>query len=160
MMVLTVAMGLFTSTVNSTSRQRASKRQAVIAAEGARRILEIMRSQNFQQIFALYNASIVDDPGGPGTAFGPHFSVPGLSAQTGDADGFVGEVRFAWPGPAMSEQSVDEPLGFPRDISGNGAVDNVDHASNYILVPVEVRLRWGGPAGDRTLSVFTAFANL
>ncbi len=160
MVVLTVAMGLFTSTVNSTSRQRAAKRQAVIASEGARRILEVMRSQNFQQIFALYNNSIVDDPGGPGTAPGPHFSVPGLTAQSGDADGFVGQVRFAWPGPAISEQAVDETLGFPRDISGNDTVDAANHATDYILLPVEVRLQWGGPAGDRSLSVFTAFSNL
>ncbi len=160
MVVLTVAMGLFTSTVNSTSRQRASKREAVIASEGARRILEVMRSQDFQRIFALYNQSTADDPGGPGTAPGPHFSVPGLSPQAGDADGLVGEVRFAWNGPAMSEQVVHEELGFPRDISGDDVVDAADHSGNYILLPVEVRMQWNGPGGDRTLRVFTSFSNL
>jgi hypothetical protein len=160
MVVLTVAMGMFTSTVNSTARQRSAKREAVIAAEGARRILEVMRAQEFQDLFALYNAYPGDDPEGPGSGPGADFVVPGLTPRAADADGLVGKILFGSPGPALSEQADYPELGYPRDISGNGDEDNDDHSGDYVLLPVQIRVEWVGAGGERALNVFTSFTNL
>ena len=37
------------------------------------------------EVFALFNLAIGDDPGGPGTAPGAHFEVEGLQPVDGDA---------------------------------------------------------------------------
>lgn len=158
--VLTVAMAMFTSTMASTARQRMTKRESAIAAEAGRRMLEVLRATVHARIFALYNHSTEDDPGGAGTAPGRHFAVIGLTPAADDLDGFVGEIVFPSPGPTLRED-VDMPeLGMARDLDADGEVDDLDHAADYELLPVMVRMRWQSRSGPRELEMFTLLADL
>jgi type II secretory pathway pseudopilin PulG len=158
--VLTVAMAMFTSTMASTSRQRLSKREGAIAAEAGRRMLEILRASTHAQVFALYNASPVDDPGGAGTAPGKNFGVASLAPTDDDPDGCVGEIIFPAAGPTLPEDVEIAELGMSRDLDADGLIDSEDHAGDYAVLPVQVRLRWKGRAGVRELQMFTLLADL
>ncbi|MEM7518092.1 MAG: prepilin-type N-terminal cleavage/methylation domain-containing protein [Planctomycetota bacterium] len=89
--ILTVAMGMYASTVISTAKLRAIHRETSIAAEAARATIERMHNVPFAEIFARYNANGEDDPEGADTAPGAFFTVQGLDALPG-SEGFVGEV--------------------------------------------------------------------
>jgi len=158
--VLTVAMAMFTSTMASTARQRMTKRESAIAAEAGRRMFEVMRAGIHAQTFARFNASPDDDPGGPGTAPGKDFAVAGLAPAADDPDGFVGEIVFPSAGPVLREDGEFVALGMPRDLDADGEVDDADHAGDYQLLPVMVRLRWQSRSGPRQLEMFTLLANL
>src|ERR1700741_4305872 len=148
MAVLTMAVGMFSSTLVSTSRQSRIKREQAIAAEAARQALERMRSLPCGQLFATYNAAPGDDPGGAGTAAGQGFAVPGIEGRPGPAEGLAARIVFPTIGAALREDSNDASLGMPRDLDGAGAVDASDHASDYLLLPAHVRIEWRGAAGD------------
>ena len=123
-----------------------SNRERTLATEAARRVLEEIRDQNFAQVFALYDASTANDPGG--TAPGAAFDVEGLTAQEGDADGRVGEIVLPVLGLQLREDVNDAALGMPHDLDADGAVDALDHSGDYKLLPVLVRVAWktkGGP---------------
>jgi type II secretory pathway pseudopilin PulG len=157
MAVLTMAVGMFSSTLVSTSRHSRMKREIAIAAEGARRAMELMRSQSCTGLFANYNANQADDPGGAGTAPGQNFAVEGLDVRSGDADGCVGKIIFPTIESALREDSVDASLGMPRDLNGDKLVDGLNHAGDYVLLPVHVRIEWKGVGGDMSLDLYNQF---
>jgi hypothetical protein len=43
----------------------------------------------------------------------------------------------------------------PRDLDGDGVVDALNHATNYVLLPVRVRVAWRGVSGARQLDFDT-----
>jgi prepilin-type N-terminal cleavage/methylation domain-containing protein len=160
MIVLTVATGMLCGTMVSSARQTRTKRDMAVASEAGRRMLELLRSQPFSEIFARYNADPSDDPGGAGTAPGRNFDAQGLEVQESDADGHVGSIAFPTVGMQLREDVTDLQLGMPRDLDGDGAVDTSNHASNYILLPVEVRIEWRGMSGDVSLRMHSQFVSL
>ena len=166
--ILVVGLMMLSSTVAMISRQRSIQRENAIAAEGARTMIERMRGQALPDIFALFNDDPSDDPGGAGTAPGAHFEIGGLRPQDGDADGLVGEIRFpvidvaAAGDPTdleLREDLVDPDFGTPRDLSGDSIIDRADHTGDYFLLPVQVRVRWIGKAGNREFRTFTTFCD-
>ncbi len=165
MVVLLVALSIFSSTVAATMRMRTSNRDNAVAAEAARVVLEIMRDQPFDQLLALYNADPLDDPGGQGTAPGHRFTVEGLEPAPESPDGMIGEIRFPVvnvgtdeePDWELREDVDDRQLGMPRDLSGDAVTDEEDHASDYVRLPVGVNLAWQGEAGPRELTFHVMF---
>jgi type II secretory pathway pseudopilin PulG len=137
-------------------------RDTELATQGARAMLERVQAEAFAQAFRSFNATGADDPGGAGTAPGPNFAVAGLRALPGDADGLPGEILM--PAPAaqpgtLSETVANSALGMPRDLDGNGAIDAANHATDYKLLPVLVRVRWqalDGTAGSVELKTLLA----
>jgi hypothetical protein len=84
-----------------------------------------------------------------------------LSALDGDADGLPGEVIFpAVAGAAgqLREDAAMPELGMPRDLNGDGAVDANDHALDYTLLPVIVRVRWRTASGAGVYELKTMLA--
>jgi len=158
--VLTVSVYMLSSTITSAASHRSLKREIAAAAEAAKQTIETIRSQPFAQVFALYDHAASNDPGGPGTAPGPNFAVPGLKAWKTDADGMAGEIVLPSPGPALYENGVQDDLGMPRDLNGDMKVDALDHASDYVVLPVNVVIRWEGVAGPRTFQMATMLAYL
>jgi len=144
----------------STARQQMTKRESAIAAEAGRRMLEVMRAGIHSQTFARYNAVPEDDPGGPGTAPGKDFAVVGLTPVPDDPDGFVGEIVFPSPGPRLREDVEIPELSMPCDLDVDGLVDSADHAGDYEILPVVVRLRWQSRSGPRELELYTLLADL
>lgn len=159
--ILTLAGAMFARALASVHRLDPMVDETSLASEQARIVIESMRNRPFAQVFALYNDDPADDPGGPGTAPGSGFDVPGLVAPPGSAT--VGRVQFPSPGPALRESADDEGLGMPRDLDGDGQVDGNDHSGDYIILPVRIRLEWSpGPKAtrNRALLVYTMLSGL
>ena len=100
---------------------------------------------------------------GPGTGPGAEFVVWGLDSADSAPEGVVGEIRFPTlagiGGLELREDVEDGSLGMPRDLTGDGLVDRIDHRDDYLLLPVNVTLRWKGKTGVRTLEVQTLLAD-
>ena len=147
--ILTVAITGLLCVIVSYSRLVQTNRESAIAQQAAREMIEKLQDGTFSQVFALYDANAADDPAGAGTAPGKDFVVKGLNAAPGDADGKVGEVIFPTVGNALREDVADADLSMPRDLNADGLTDAADHATNYRLLPVRIRLRWRGATGNR-----------
>lgn len=157
--ILTVALSLFSRTLVLSSRLDPVNRETVIAAEGARSMLETIRNTSFEEIARTYNLAAGDDPDGAGTAQGQRFAVANLDPRAGQQ--FVGTVLMPFnEAGELREDYVDEMLGMPRDLNGDGAIDSQNHIDDAIILPIGVRLDWSGAIGDRTLEMYTLFADL
>lgn len=144
-------------------RTQSADREHGIATEAVRQRLEILRSENFGNVFRRYNADPNDDPGAAGSGPGSNFAVAGLNANTDDADGFVGEILFPATAAAPTELREDFAslaLGTPRDLNADGVVDAVDHSGNYALLPVVVRVSWRSTSGPATVDLRTILGDI
>ncbi len=154
--VLVIGCLGLSSAITSSARLMDLNRQRTLAHEAARAQMEALENATFAQVFALYDASMADDPNGIGTAPGRNFAVAGLNAQRGDADGLPGEILFptvADAGLQLTENYVDPRLGMPCDINGDGVTSAGGLAGSYSILPVRVRVRWRGPTGNSTLEI-------
>jgi len=59
----------------------------------------------------------------------------------------------------LREDVVDNALGMPRDLNGDGVVDTNDHSLDYRLLPVRIRFDWTGKGGRSTLEIKTLLAD-
>jgi type II secretory pathway pseudopilin PulG len=156
--LLTVALcGIVSSIVASDRLQRVNQESA-LAEEAVRRTVEALRGAPFPTVFAAYNSTPADDPVGAACP-GASFAVEGLQAAPGDADGLPGEISFPTQTVAgalqLREDVTDAKLGMPRDLNGDGAINALNHAGDYRILPVRVRVRWNGASGVRTLTAET-----
>ena len=154
MTILLSALLIFSSTVTGVAKQRSVNRETGLAVTAARNLLETLRSEDFAFVFARYNSDPADDPDGPGTAPGSRFAVAGLDETPDSPDGLEGEVIFPTAldpaGQLQLREDVElRVLGMPRDLSGDGRIDDADHGDSYFILPVQVRLRWKGTTGVR-----------
>ena len=46
----------------------------------------------------------------------------------------------------------------PRDLNGDSLIDDLNHASDYIVLPVHVQIRWRGSFGPRKYDLYTQIA--
>lgn len=156
--VLTVAVTGFSSSVLSSLVLNRMNRETDIAQQAARRIMEEIQGEEFDEVFACFNAQ-AGDYGGAGVETGAGFVVDGLDVQDGDADGMVGRVEFPTVdvagGEELREDVVDAGLGMPRDLDGANGVDGFDHADDYELLPVRVVVEWNGVRGPRQITLET-----
>jgi type II secretory pathway pseudopilin PulG len=116
--------------------------ERALAIQAARQCLEELEDGTFAQVFARYNADPADDPGVAGSAPGSAFAVAGLNALGDDADGKVGEIVLPASGTQLREDLDLPELGLPRDLDGDGVIDATNHAGDYQLLPVLVRVEW------------------
>ena len=140
----------FTHSILRAVTTNESTRESALAGEAARQMLETLQGADFQDTFALYNANPADDPGVAGSAPGSGFGVAGLEPADGDADGMVGEiiVPASDAAPAvLREDLANAALGMPRDLNCDDVIDADNHADDYRLLPVIVRLTWQGSSG-------------
>lgn len=121
-------------------------RESGLAVDAARTKFEEIRSEPIEDVFARYNADPTDDPGGVKTAPGRAFAV------VNDAHGLtgIGEVIFPVNAGGQLREDMNLPeLGMPRDLNGDGVIDNLDHRDDYIILPIRVRMTWRGASGER-----------
>lgn len=131
-----------------------TNRESALAARAAQSLVEELKGVTFAEIYARYDSTTADDPVG-GASPGDHFAVAGLDVRKDDGDGFVGSVRFPGTGTALREDVEDVELGLPRDLDGDGATDAADHAGDYRILPVRVRVEWTGKSGRQALELIT-----
>src|SRR5262245_25745033 len=152
MVILLVALLIFSSTISGIARQRTAQREAALAQAAARNALESIRAEDFADVFALYNSNPADDPDGAGTAPGNRFAVEGLDALSDDIADLEGEILFPTVDdvnglPQLREDVDNRKLGMPRDLSGDNVVDQTSHGGDYFILPLEIRVRWRGRSG-------------
>lgn len=156
--VLTVAVAGFSSSVLSSLVLNRMNRETDVAQQAARRMLEEIQGEEFEQIFAAYNAN-AGDYAGAGAESAPGFAVAGLDLLLGDADGLVGRIEFPVVDVAgvqeLREDVIDAGLGMPRDLDGQNGIDAADHADDYQLLPVRVIVEWNGVRGARRIALET-----
>jgi type II secretory pathway pseudopilin PulG len=157
MVVLIVGVGATLGSLSSFARLEQSNRETTLATLAARRTIEAMQAEDFRQVFAFYNENDLDDP--PGVQIpGPGFVVAGLDPRANDLDGQPGRVVFPVPvgQPGFLHENLDASEdGLPRDLNGDGLLDDLDHALDYVVLPVRVRIEWRGAAGDRLIEMQT-----
>jgi prepilin-type N-terminal cleavage/methylation domain-containing protein len=152
--ILTVALGSLASAVVATSSLNRANREVQLAAAAAQSAIERIRAARFEDAFALFNDDPADDPvSAPGepAAPGSSFEVPGLAGP----GVMAGRIVFPTVDGELREDVELAKLGLPRDLSGDREVDSDDHAHDYQILPVQVRITWSGTAGMRTLDVYT-----
>ena len=157
--VLAISLsGMVAALVTSLSLNRVNSETAA-AQQAARARLEALQGVPFGEVFAVHNDSTADDGGLTVAARGSAFDVAGFTPAAGDADGRCGEVIFpaVRVGAALElrEDVVDAALGMPRDLNGDGAIDALDHAADYVLLPVRIRVAWRGASGERQMDYET-----
>jgi hypothetical protein len=140
--LLTVVVGFSYGLASSTALQRVTREHG-IAREAARSRIEEMRATPFAEVLDRY-------AGAEAT-----FEVPGLASQPDDADGLVGEIAFPLAAGELREDLEEPRMGMPRDLTGEGDIDDLDHSLDYRLLPVLVRLRWRGAGGDARFELLT-----
>lgn len=142
-----LALGLLAlaASIGSGMGTVAVNREEDVAAHAAREQLERLHDQEgipFEQIFMAYNADPDDDPP---EAPGATFAVTGIREGRGD-------ILF----PVKDGELREDVAG--RDLDGDRELDEEDHAADYVLLPVTVRIRWTGTAGDRSVQFSTVLA--
>ena len=157
---MAVVFGAMTSTLVTSNVLVQSNQETAIAMDAAASTLAELRATAFATAFATFNRIPDDDPGGVGTAPGAAFDVPGLAPQAGDPDGRVGLVLFPGNGTELREDAVDAAIGMPRDLDGDGAIDALNHAGDYLVLPVRVRVEWTGRGGSREVELVMTLAAL
>jgi type II secretory pathway pseudopilin PulG len=161
MTILAISLSLFGTTLGASLRLDPVGREKAIAAEAARSKLEEMRNHPFSQMFALYNDTPLDDPGGVGTAPGSCFSVQDLDPTSAGA--CIGRITFPTVKSQLREDVDDDNLGTPRDLNGDGVVDEANHAADFLILPIRVTLEWAptaGKGGKRNFTLYTMFSAL
>ena len=132
--------------------------ERALAFQAARNVLEALQSEDFHTAFARFNATTADNPA-TGASPGNAFDAPGLSPRIGDLDGRVGSIEFPGGGVQLLENVVDLELGMPRDLGGTPGLDLADHALDYVLLPVTVRVQWRGAGGIQQLTLASTLSN-
>ncbi|MEM7307007.1 MAG: type II secretion system protein [Planctomycetota bacterium] len=155
-----IAMMLLTRMIGALDKQKRINRERALAAAATANLLERMRGEDFGEVFALYNQDPADDPGGAGSAPGARFAVDGLAPAEDSPDGLTGEITFADVAGAgtarlLREDVANDLLGTPRDLNGDSMIDGDDHAADYYLLPISIRIRWQGGIGPRELVTTT-----
>jgi type II secretory pathway pseudopilin PulG len=151
--VLVIAAGGIAIAQLQAQQLTSADRELATAVEAAQSMLEELYAEDFEQVFASFNDDPDDDPGGDGTALGANFAVFGLGLQAGDVDGFAGEVVLPVTGGELREDVVAPALGMPRDLNLDGATDSVDHATDYRVLPVVIRVSWRGVSGNQVFEL-------
>ncbi len=160
MVILTICCGMLTSTISATMQHNRIKRERQVAVEAARAILEDLHNVDFRDAFWMFNDSEEDDHEGGPLAPGAHFAVEGLRPLGDDTDGFVGEVLMPGSATLLLENERDTNLGLPRDLNGDLRIDDSDHSGDYLVLPVQVRIRWQGTGGRSEFKLDTMLADI
>lgn len=156
MVILAITLGEVTRSLINVAHLEPVQRESALALNAARSKLEEMRARPFEELVARYDADPANDPDGPGTAPGSGFAVRGLDLRDGDPDGWQGAVLLPLVGGELREDVADAALGLPRDLNADDVVDGLDHAGDFSVLPVRVRVEWsGGAAGERSVELVT-----
>ena len=161
LVVFMLAAGAAISSLVSAMTLGRINRETSLAMDAAQNVVERLKGEPvFSEVFQRFNATTADDPV-LGASPGWNFAVPGLNVQPGDPDGFAGQIQFPGDGVMLLEGPADPELGLPRDLNSDGlpAPDGNDHANDYNLLPVRIRVDWTGARGNRRVEIITVLAN-
>jgi hypothetical protein len=155
LVILLVAIGGTLGTISSHLMLGASARETGLAYLEAQRVVERLKAEDFALLFARYNGTRADDPGGVASP-GEGFEIDGLTPWDGDADGRVGRILFPTEDAAPAVLREDIVFnGRTLDLNADGSSDAGDRSGDYAVLPVRVRVEWKGRSGNRYVEVQT-----
>ena len=124
-------------------------------ADEARR-LATNAMQDVVERTKAFSARSIDDPVGwstavstslrPAGAIGDTYTVQGLDPW--NVNPTVGSIQVITD-ETLTDAALGATLGMPRDLNGDGDAMDGDVSGDAALLPVIVRARWGGSAGNR-----------
>lgn len=155
MVILLVAIGGTLGTISSHLVLGASARETALAYLEAQRLVERMKAEDFESLFARYNSTQADDPAGVHSP-GAGFAIAGLTPRASDPDGRVGRIFF--PSEEDAPEQLREDIRFngrELDLDANGDRVAGDRSKDYVLLPVRVRVEWKGRSGNRFVELQT-----
>lgn len=153
-----------------------TNRENAMATTAVRRFLETMQAGEtpFEDLFRAYATDPSDavdseevDPAlalkAPRGVFqgrsGLHpilakeFAVPGLEPRKGKLRAEMGSASFPVAEGAEGLELREDVAG--RDLNGDGVIDSENHADDYRLLPVTVKVEWQGARGAREIEMQT-----
>ena len=147
MVVLLIGILALTSTslvVHSVNESDRLRRKAL---SGLRTAVERLQSRSTALIDSEtgWANDLVLAYGGGGNP-GPTFNVRGLDAWEGEAS--LGTIRIITD-ETDTDGILGVNLGMPKDLNADGDVLSTDVTADAQLLPVIVRIRWEGAAGQR-----------
>jgi hypothetical protein len=147
MSVLVVAMLAVSATTLRVHALRRQNRERSVAENAVRMIAE-----RIQSVSRLAR----NDPAGwaqhmiaafaPGGQIGNKFDLFELTPV--DAASSVGSITFV-TNENLTDGALHAQLGMPRDLDGDGAINNPNVGNRARLLPVIVRARWKGVSTDQ-----------
>ena len=159
--MITILLGFSQALVSSMVASKVN-REVALATDSARQLIETLQGADFTTVYAANNATQLDDPPGIATLTGG-FAVRGLDPTAGDPDGLCGRIIFpevpVGGGMQLRENIQHFALDMPRDLNGDGVTDALDHAADYKILPVIVRVEWRGSAGPAHVEFKTILSN-
>jgi Tfp pilus assembly protein PilV len=147
LLVALMAMGASTLRMSSLRRQN---RERAIAQNAIRTMSEQVHatSDRIRREGGPWAEELIAELSEDGD-LGATFSIRSLSPQVGEQT--VGTIQVV-----IDETVTDDTLGFelglPRDLDGDGNVDNVDVSATAQILPVIIRARWRGVSGEVQIS--------
>ncbi|MCA8944453.1 MAG: hypothetical protein KDB80_17960 [Planctomycetes bacterium] len=142
-----LALGQTIVTTHALKRTSEERRTVLSALRVVGEELRVMAEDAAASDPDTWAQTIVDDLTSA-TRLGTMFSVRGLTPQVGHTT--VGEIRVV-----TSELTTDADLGveigMPRDLDGDGDVNNSNVVSTATMLPMVITLRYRGLGGDRTI---------
>ena len=144
LMLVSVALVGILAAISSAMSLADSNHEQMLALNVARQKLSEIQAAPFQTLFAQY---------APGMASNT-FSVSNLESGSGK---FIFPVNGA---NRLDETVVDEALGMPRDLNGNGKATDTNVSTTYTLLPVRIQVQWATPGGQRELNLNTMLVQL
>ncbi len=123
-------------------------RETALASDAARTRYEQLRALPLMHVLATYNSDPEDDPDGEFTAVGPK----ALSSKTAAGLELTTVVELPLTEEGELREDANRPeMGLPRDLNGDGVIDDLDHRDDYVILPVAVRVVWSGSSGPREI---------
>lgn len=143
LLVALMAMGASTLRMSSLRRQN---RERAIAQNAIRTLSEQVHatSDRIRRTGGEWSTELIEALT-EGGQLGATFDIRSLTPQIGEQT--VGTIQLV-----TDETATDDELGFelgmPRDLDGDGAIDNADVNGTARILPVVIRARWRGVSGE------------
>jgi hypothetical protein len=144
MAVITIAILGLLSALTSNINLTDSNRELALAINAARSMTETLQDYpTYSQIFSAYSGTNAS------------FDVSELSPITGAPNGKPGQIVFPGSGGMLLENVTDSNLGMPRSLNGDAVIDGNNHAGDYTILPVTIRIEWQTKTGARKYEIHT-----
>lgn len=143
LLVALMAMGASTLRMSSLRRQN---RERAVAQNAIRALSEQIHatSDNLRRTSNDWSGDLITALS-PGGQVGDSFAIQDLNAQIGEDS--VGSIQIITD-ETLTDAALGFELGMPRDLDGDGSVDNTDVSGTARILPVVVRARWRGVSGN------------
>ena len=155
--IAVAACGMAALLAGSMSMTAVNKETAQ-ARTAARRMLEELQNVPSGDVFSTFNTITTDDPLGQATAPGSIFTIQMKPAAI-QVSNMTGTIIFPENLGQLREDVKDPALGMPRDLNGDGVIDSENHAKDYLVLPVRIRVEWRGMTGERSYDLHTVLLN-